>query len=97
MSGGCCSGKWKSGGQLFSRKLVRAKIMGFENDFFTVLEKVQANTDLIPDDFVIRDEYGIARTIRRSGTQAGRDHNERDWESVTESVTRTGKVLVLHF
>jgi hypothetical protein len=84
-------------GAVVLKETRQGKIMEFENDFFTVLEKVQTNTDLIPDDFVIRDECGIARKIRRSGTQAGRDHNEEDWESVTESVTRTGKVLVLHF
>jgi hypothetical protein len=58
---------------LFSRKLVKTKLMEFENDFFTILEKVQATTDLIPDDFVIRDECGIARTIRRSVTAHARN------------------------
>jgi hypothetical protein len=56
-------GSGRVGGRLFSRKLVKTKLMEFENDFFTILEKVQVTTDLIPDDFVIRDECGIARTI----------------------------------
>jgi hypothetical protein len=63
----------RRGGRLFARKLAKAKLMEFENDFFTVLEKVQATTDLIDDDFVIRDECGIARTIRRSVTAHARN------------------------
>jgi hypothetical protein len=63
----------RRGGRLFARKLAKAKLMEFENDFFTVLEKVQATTGLIDDDFVIRDECGIARTIRRSVTAHARN------------------------
>jgi hypothetical protein len=66
-------GSGRVGGRLFSRKLVQTKLMEFENDFFTILEKVQATTDLIPNDFVIRDECGIARTLRRSVTAHARN------------------------
>jgi hypothetical protein len=66
-------GSGRVGGRLFSRKLVKTKLMEFENDFFTILEKVQATTELIPDDFVIRDECGIARTLRRSVTAHARN------------------------
>jgi hypothetical protein len=66
-------GSGRVGGRLFSRKLVKTKLMEFENDSFTILEKVQATTDLIPDDFVIRDECGIARTIRCSVTAHARN------------------------
>jgi hypothetical protein len=52
----------------FSRKLTKSKLMKFESDFFTVLEKVQATTNFLPDDFEVRDECGIARTLRRSVT-----------------------------
>jgi hypothetical protein len=55
-------------GRLFSRRLRVSKMHEYANDFFTVLEKVQATTDLIPADLVIRDEYGISRTIRCSFT-----------------------------
>jgi hypothetical protein len=40
----------------------------FENNFITVLEKVEATTNLFPKDLVTRDECGIARTIRRTLT-----------------------------
>jgi hypothetical protein len=66
-------GSGRVGGRLFSRKLVKSKLMEFENDFFTLLKKVQATMDLIPDDFVIRDECGIARTIRHSVTAHARN------------------------
>jgi hypothetical protein len=57
----------------FSRRLEKAKLMEFEDDFFTVLEKVQATTELFPADFVIRDECGIARSLRRSVTAHARN------------------------
>jgi hypothetical protein len=64
----------RQGGRLFSCKLWQnAKLMEFKNDFFTVLEKVQATTDLIEDNFVIRDKCGIARTIWRSVTAHARN------------------------
>jgi hypothetical protein len=50
-----------------------AKMHEYANDFFTVLEKVQATTDFIPADLVIRDECGISRTIRRSLTAHARN------------------------
>ena len=37
-------------GRLFSWRLATPKMHEFENDFFTVLEKVQATTGLIDDD-----------------------------------------------
>jgi hypothetical protein len=46
--------------------------MEFENDFFTVLEKVLSTTELFPMEFVIRDECGIARSLRRSVTAHAR-------------------------
>jgi hypothetical protein len=63
----------KRTGRLFSRKLCVSKMHEFEHDFFTVLEKVQATTDLISQDLVIRDECGISRTIRRSLTAHARN------------------------
>jgi hypothetical protein len=50
-------------GRLFARRLRVSKMHEFANDFFTVLEKVQVATDLIPAELVIRDECGISRTI----------------------------------
>jgi hypothetical protein len=53
-------------GRLFQRRLRVAKLHEFEDNFFTVLEKVQATTELMPRDMEIRDECGIARSLRRS-------------------------------
>jgi hypothetical protein len=66
-------GTGRRGGRLFAQKLAQSKLMEFENDFFTILEKVQLITDLFPDDFVIRDECGIARSLRRSLTAYARN------------------------
>jgi hypothetical protein len=55
------TGMWT--GWLFARRLWVSKLHKFKNDFFTVLEKVQATTDLIPLDLVIRDECGMAQTL----------------------------------
>jgi hypothetical protein len=63
----------KRSGRLFTRKLQVPKTQEFEDDFFTVLEKVQATTDLLPDDLVIRDECGISRTLRRTLTAHARN------------------------
>jgi hypothetical protein len=42
--------------------------MEFENDFFLILENVQATTNLFPEDFDVQNECGIARTLRWSVT-----------------------------
>jgi hypothetical protein len=69
----CIHGTGRRSGRLFSRKLVKPKLMEFENDFFLLLEKIQATTDLFPDEFVIRDECGIGRSLRRSVTAHARN------------------------
>jgi hypothetical protein len=66
-------GKGRRTGRLFNRRLRISKLQEFENDFFTVLEKVQAATDLFPDGVEIRDECGIARTLRRTVTAHARN------------------------
>jgi hypothetical protein len=66
-------GKGRRTGRLFNRRLQIAKLQEFENDFFTVLEKVQAATNLFPEDVEIRDECGIARTLRRTVTAHARN------------------------
>jgi hypothetical protein len=60
-------------GRLFSRRLATAKMHEFEDDFFTVLEKVQATTNSIEDDVDIRDVYGLARSERRGVTAHARN------------------------
>jgi hypothetical protein len=47
------------GGRLFTWRLLPAKLLEFEEDFFGVLEKVQATTSLIPRELDVRAEYGI--------------------------------------
>jgi hypothetical protein len=53
----------------FSIDISRSLRQEFENDFFTVLEKVQVTTNLFPEDLVIRrDQCGIAKTLCRTLT-----------------------------
>jgi hypothetical protein len=56
------------GGRLFTRKLLPEKLFEFENDFFVLLEWVQALTTLIAKDMDVRDAYGIMRLLRRGLT-----------------------------
>jgi hypothetical protein len=60
-------------GRLFNRRLQVAKLQEFENDFFTVLERVQAVTTLFPAGIVVRDECGISRSLRRTLTAHARN------------------------
>lgn len=55
-------------GRLFSQRLATSKLQEFEDDFFTVLEKVQATRTLIDDDVDIQEVYGIGRLGRRGVT-----------------------------
>jgi hypothetical protein len=56
------------GGRLFTRKLVPAKLYEFENDFFVLLERVQAHTPHIDNEMDVRDAYGIMRSSQRGLT-----------------------------
>jgi hypothetical protein len=60
-------------GRLFSRKLATPKLQEFENDWFTVLEKVQATTIHIEDLVDVREEFGIGRSQRRGVTAHARN------------------------
>jgi hypothetical protein len=44
------------------------KLMEFENDFFKVIEKVQATTSLIADEICVRDKYGLNWPTRQTAT-----------------------------
>ncbi|KAG7340358.1 hypothetical protein IV203_023901 [Nitzschia inconspicua] len=55
-------------GRLFQRKLLPSRLFEFEDDFYTLLERVQASTNLIQEELDLRDEAGISRTIRRGAT-----------------------------
>lgn len=60
-------------GRLFSRRLVTAKLHEFEDDFFTVLEKVQVTSVALADDVDVREAYGIGRSGRRGVTAHARN------------------------
>jgi hypothetical protein len=53
--------------------LATPKLHEFEDDFFTVLEKVQSTSLLIADTIDVRDAYGILRSTRREVTSHARN------------------------
>eukprot|EP00978_Attheya_sp_CCMP212_P030031 scaffold108978_cov37-Attheya_sp.AAC.1 len=55
------------------RRLNPPKLYEFENDFMTVLEKVQATTRFIGAEVDVRNDYGILRTLRRGVTSHARN------------------------
>jgi hypothetical protein len=62
-------GSGQNSGRLFNQRSLKVtKLQEFENDFFTVKEKVQDTTNLFPEDLVIRDECEIARALCRTLT-----------------------------
>jgi hypothetical protein len=56
------------GGRLFTRRLVPVTLYEFENDFFVLLERVQAYTLHIDKEMDVSDAYGIMRSSRRGLT-----------------------------
>ena len=60
--------KGRRSGRLFQRNLRVPRLVEFEDDWFGVLEKIQRDTDLIDNDFDIRDKAGILRSLRRGVT-----------------------------
>jgi hypothetical protein len=61
----CLHGMGRRNGRLFERKLMPTKLCEYEDDFFTVLERVQSTTNVIENDVDLREEGGILRTTRR--------------------------------
>eukprot|EP00546_Thalassionema_frauenfeldii_P000744 CAMPEP_0178932890 /NCGR_PEP_ID=MMETSP0786-20121207/22912_1 /TAXON_ID=186022 /ORGANISM="Thalassionema frauenfeldii, Strain CCMP 1798" /LENGTH=214 /DNA_ID=CAMNT_0020610319 /DNA_START=1302 /DNA_END=1946 /DNA_ORIENTATION=- len=55
-------------GRLLQQTLVPPQPCEFQDDFFTILEHIQATTNLISDTLVIREEAGILRSLRRALT-----------------------------
>jgi hypothetical protein len=51
-------------GRFFQRKLASPRLYEFEDDFFTVLEKIQSTADWIADSVDVRDAYGMLRSTR---------------------------------
>jgi hypothetical protein len=62
-------------GRLFRRRLVPSKLYEFENDFFSVLRKVQNSTTFISRDTDVASSYGILRSLRRGMTAHARNMN----------------------
>jgi hypothetical protein len=60
-------------GRLFQCVLATPKLHEFEDDFFTVLEKVQSTSLLIADTVDVRDTYGILHSTRRGVTSHARN------------------------
>lgn len=58
-------GMGRHSGRLFCRRLASPKMHEFADDWFVVLEKVQATTTYIEDKTNIREVYGLARLERR--------------------------------
>jgi hypothetical protein len=59
--------------RLFTRRLLPPRLFEFQDDFFTLLEKVQATTNFIPADVDVRNDYGILRSLRRGVTSHARN------------------------
>jgi hypothetical protein len=55
-------------GRLFSRKLASPKMHEFDNEWFSVLEKVQTTTVHIDAEVDIQESYGLARSEWRGVT-----------------------------
>jgi hypothetical protein len=55
-------------GRLFQRRLNPPRLYEFEDDFFALLEKVQAEGSEIGDEIDVREVYGILRTVRKGNT-----------------------------
>jgi len=60
-------------GRLLQQTLVPPQPCEFQDDFFTILEHIQATTNLISDTLVIREEAGILRSLRRALTDHARN------------------------
>eukprot|EP00978_Attheya_sp_CCMP212_P035058 scaffold150512_cov62-Attheya_sp.AAC.1 len=59
--------------RLFTRRLNPPKLFEFEEDFFRVLEKVQATTEFISSNAVVTKLFGILRSSRRGVTTHARN------------------------
>jgi hypothetical protein len=50
------------------RKLSLAKLFEFENDFFALLEQMQAHVNHIGKEMDVRDAYGIMQSLQKDLT-----------------------------
>lgn len=87
-------------GRLLQRALNPPQPCEFQDDFYTILEHVQATTNLIDDELNIREEAGILRSLRRAVTDHARNmkipkdsidafnrwHKERKGDNVSQEM-----------
>jgi hypothetical protein len=52
-------------GRLFQKRLDPPRLFEVEDEFMTLMEEVQANTDAIDDELDVRDRFGLERSLRR--------------------------------
>jgi hypothetical protein len=78
--------KGKLGGRLFEQNLRPAKLVEFQEDFFSILEKVQETTDTIAKDLDIREAAGILRTLRKG--QSAHTKNVNVDEPLVHAINR---------
>ena len=72
--------KGETGGRLFRRKLMPARLYEFEHDFFRLIKEVQATTDFINKSMIVEDSYGMLRSLRRGMTSHAQNMRiHRDW------------------
>ena len=59
----------KRNGRLFTMSLVNGRLAEFDEMFYGILEDIQAlDSDLISEDVLVREIYGILRSLRRGVT-----------------------------
>jgi hypothetical protein len=74
-------------GRLFQRQLSVPKLFEFEDDFYTVMERVQSETKVINPDLVVREKFRIMRSTRK--VQSGHAMNMQiDKDLIDARVTR---------
>jgi hypothetical protein len=86
-----------TGGRLLQRNLTPPRLAEFEEDFYTVLEKVQAGTNAINDDIEVREAFGILRSLRKGNAAHALNMNVPEalirtfnrWRGAVEADTRT--------
>lgn len=69
----CIRTEGRKRGRLFQRNLEPPLPVEFQDDFLSVLEFIQATTDLIPQELDVREEAGILRSLRRALTDHSRN------------------------
>jgi hypothetical protein len=64
----CIHATGRKTGRMFERKLKPSKLCEYEDDFFSVLERIQSSMNTIDKELDIREEEGILRSTRRGTT-----------------------------